>query len=174
MIAKFIVTRSSLFKISNRTLFIRTVDTPNPQCLKFYPGKQVLEAEDKTLDFPSIRKTHISPLARQLFMIEGITRVFYAFDYLSITKAEGEEWEYLTPDIYSAISDHFAKGIPILVDEVIDEDTIINDDDSEDVAAIKEIIITRVRPFVQKDGGDVAYKSFDPETGKVTLLMKGS
>ena len=157
-----------------RYLFIRTADTPNPQCLKFYPGKTVLEDESSTVDFPSIRNTHISPLARQLFLIDGISRVFYGYDYVAVTKKEAEDWDLLTPEIYSAITDHFSKGMPILVDEVPEGDTVINDDDSEEVAAIKEIIITRVRPFVQKDGGDVAFKEFDQQTGKVTLLMKGS
>ena len=80
----------------------------------------------------------------------------------------------MTPEIYSAITEHYMKGQPLLVDEPPEEDTVIKDTDSTVVAAIKEIVITRVRPFVQKDGGDVSYKNFDTETGKVTLLMKGS
>ena len=164
----------SLNKLWVRWLFIRTVDTPNPQWLKFYPGKTVLEDKVSTLDFPSVRNTHISPLARRLFLIDGIVRVFYANDYLAITKKDTEEWEFLTPEIYSAITEHYMKGQPLLVDEPPEEDTVIKDTDSTVVAAIKEIVITRVRPFVQKDGGDVSYKNFDTETGKVTLLMKGS
>ena len=66
------------------------------------------------------------------------------------------------------------RGQPLLVDEPPEEDTVIKDTDSEVVAAIKEIVITRVRPFVQRDGGDVSFKSFDIETGKVILIMKGS
>ena len=155
-------------------MFIRTQDTPNPQCLKFYPGKSVLEKEGDTLDFSSVKFTHISPLARQLFLIDGVIRVFYAHDYLSITKEDDEDWEILSPEIYSALTDHYTKGLPILTDEVPEDETIILDTDSEDVQMIKEIIITRIRPFVQNDGGDVSFKDFDEETGKVVLIMKGS
>ena len=142
--------------------------------MKFYPGKDVLEKEGDTLDFSHIKFTHISPLARQLFLIEGISRVFYAHDYVSVTKKDEEQWENLNPDIYSALTEHYTKGLPILTDMIPEDETIILDTDSEDVAMIKEIIITRIRPFVQNDGGDVSFQEFDPETGKVTLLMKGS
>mmetsp|Transcript_2421 Transcript_2421/g.3136 ORF Transcript_2421/g.3136 Transcript_2421/m.3136 type:complete len:141 (-) Transcript_2421:4-426(-) len=93
---------------------------------------------------------------------------------LRLRNKETEEWDYLSPEIYSIITEHYVKGLPLLVEEPPEEDTIIHDTDSEKVAAIKEIIITRVRPFVQRDGGDVAYKTFEESTGKVTLLMKGS
>lgn len=127
-----------------------------------------------TLDFPSIRNTHISPLAQKLFQIEGISRVFYAHEYLAITKLDDEEWEFLKPDIYSAITEHYSLGESILTDKLPPEDTIIHESDSDDVAMIKEIIIARVRPFVQNDGGDVSYHNFDAEAGVLTLLMKGS
>ena len=100
--------------------------------------------------------------------------MFYGHDFLSVTKADDEDWDFLKPNIYSALTEHFSLNMPILTDEAPPEDTVIHDDDSEDVAMIKEIIIARVRPFVQGDGGDVAFRSFDEETGIVILLMKGS
>ena len=92
-----------------------------------------------------------------------------------MTKKEDENWDNLSKHIHSTIESHYEAGTPLFTDEPNQVDSNeINDDDSEAVAMIKEIIATRVRPFVQNDGGDVAYKGFDEETGKVMLLMKGS
>ncbi|CAI2379948.1 unnamed protein product [Moneuplotes crassus] len=164
----------SLFMTPLRCLFIQTKDTPNPDCMKFYPGKNVMESPGDTLDFSHRKFTKISPLAIKLFSISGVRRVFYAHEYLSVTKEENEEWEHLTPEIYEAITDHYTRGLPIFTVGVPEDETVILDTDSEAVQMIKEILITRIRPFVQNDGGDVAFKDFDPETGKLTVLMKGS
>ena len=100
--------------------------------------------------------------------------MFYGYNYLCVTKLDEEDWDYLKPDIYSAITEHYAKGVKLLTDKPPPEDTVINDDDSDEVVMIKEIIMARVRPFVQTDGGDVAFKQFDEQTGVLILLMKGS
>jgi Fe-S cluster biogenesis protein NfuA len=130
--------------------------------------------DSTTLDFSDIKFTHISPLARKLFGVNGINRVFYGSNFITITKLEEEEWTLLKPEIYSLITDHYTKGEPLFTDEPPASDTLIHDDDSEAVAMIKEIIDSRIRPFVQEDGGDVAFIEFDEETGQVYLLMKGS
>ena len=62
----------------------------------------------------------------------------------------------------------------MFTEEVPAEDTMIHEDDSEAVQMIKEIMETRIRPFVQEDGGDITYRSFDEETGLVLIEMKGS
>ena len=80
----------------------------------------------------------------------------------------------MKPEIYSIITDFYSKGEPLFTDEPEWEDTKITEDDTEAVAMIKEIIETRVRPFVAEDGGDVAFVEFEEESGKVVLLMKGS
>ena len=68
------------------------------------------------------------------------------------------------------ITDHLTKGQPILNEDAqIADDTVIRDDDSEAVQMIKEIIETRIRPFVQEDGGDVRLVDFNEETGHVRL-----
>ena len=155
-----------------RSLFIKTDQTPNPECLKFTPGKKVM-VDGSTLDFSHIRFTHISPMARTLFGITGVKRVFYGPDFITITK-ENAEWETLKPEVFSVITDHYVKGQPLFTDEPPPADTVIKDDDTEAVAMIKEIIDTRIRPFVQDDGGDVAFLGFEESTGIVKLLMKGS
>ena len=73
------------------------------------PGKNVMESES-TMDFASIRFTHISPLARSLFSIDGITRVFYGKDYITVTKKEDLDWNVLKPDVLAVITDHYSKN----------------------------------------------------------------
>ena len=157
-----------------RSLFIQTKPTPNPSSLKFCPGKEIMP-NDQTMDFSSIRFTHISPLARRLFQVDGVTRVFFGRDFISVTKKEDVDWATLKPDVLEVITDHLTKSQPILSEDAPQsDDTVINDDDSEAVAMIKEIIETRIRPFVQEDGGDVRFMDFNEETGHVRLQMKGS
>ena len=130
---------------------------------------------DQTMDFSSIRFTHVSPLARRLFQIEGVTRVFFGKDFISVTKKEELDWAILKPEVLEVVTDHFTKGQPVFTEDApISDDTVIKDDDSEAVAMIKEIIETRIRPFVQEDGGDVRYLDFNEDTGHVRLQMKGS
>ena len=128
--------------------------TPNPQSLKFVPGKKVT-GDGSTMDFSNIRYTTISPLARQLFQIGGVTRVFYADDFISVTKEDELQWDVLKPEILSVITEHYTRAQPLFTEEPEDDDLKINDDDSEAVQMIKEIIQARVRPFVQEDGGDI-------------------
>eukprot|EP00306_Pavlova_sp_CCMP459_P010725 CAMPEP_0185191482 /NCGR_PEP_ID=MMETSP1140-20130426/15518_1 /TAXON_ID=298111 /ORGANISM="Pavlova sp., Strain CCMP459" /LENGTH=251 /DNA_ID=CAMNT_0027758187 /DNA_START=32 /DNA_END=787 /DNA_ORIENTATION=- len=156
-----------------RGLFIQTENTPNPESLKFLPGKPVLDTG--TAEFKSFREAQVSPLAKRLFQIDGIKSVFFAQDFITITKAEETPWSMVKPHVFSHIMDFYAEGGKVLNDanEGI-SDTQITDDDSEVVAMIKELIETRVRPSVQEDGGDIVFKSFDEETGVVLLKLQGS
>jgi len=145
--APLLLSRPALLPLSLRFLFIQTAPTPNPDSMKFMPGKPVMENEG-TMDFSNIKYTHISPLARKLFQIDGVIRVFYAKDYISVTKQEEQDWALLKPEILGTLTDHFTRQQPLFTEEPPSEDTVINEDDSEAVQLIKEIIETRVRPFV--------------------------
>mmetsp|Transcript_8520 Transcript_8520/g.14356 ORF Transcript_8520/g.14356 Transcript_8520/m.14356 type:complete len:131 (-) Transcript_8520:891-1283(-) len=105
-----------LTSVQIRNLFIKDANTPNPNCRKFMPGKPVMQ-DGGTMDFSSIRFTHISPLARQLFAIEGVSRVFYGKDFISVTKKEENDWNILKPEILGAITDNYQMGIPVLIEE---------------------------------------------------------
>ena len=130
-----------------RNLFIKDAKTPNPNSRKFIPGKPVM-TDNGTMDFSHIRYSHVSPMARKLFGIDGVTRVFYGKDFISVTKEENLDWQFLKPEILGVISDHYIKGIPLFTEEQQAVDTVINPDDTEAVQMIKEIIETRIRPFV--------------------------
>ncbi|XP_067857150.1 NFU1 iron-sulfur cluster scaffold homolog, mitochondrial isoform X2 [Heptranchias perlo] len=125
------------------------------------------------MDFSAPRNAFCSPLARQLFRIDGVTGVFFGPDFITITKADNDvEWKLLKPDVYATIMDFFASGLPIMTDDAPHSDTAPSDEDDEVVAIIKELLDTRIRPTVQEDGGDVIYKGF--EDGIVKLKLQGA
>ncbi|XP_067138361.1 NFU1 iron-sulfur cluster scaffold homolog, mitochondrial-like [Centruroides vittatus] len=171
---KCILSRKLLFPCNyevSRSMFIQTQETPNPNSMKFLPGIKVLESG--TVDFPNAMSAHTSPLARQLFRIDGIKSVFFGSDFITITKKDDEvEWKLLKPDIFAVIMDFFASGLPVMTDELPPEDTAISPDDDETVIMIKELLETRIRPVVQEDGGDIVYMGF--ENGIVKLKMQGA
>jgi len=151
-------------------MFIQTEDTPNPDTLKFIPGTAVLDKG--TSDFPNSESANTSPLASRLFEIEGVSRVFLATDFISVTKQTGLDWNNLKPSILTGIMDHFSSGLPVINQS--DESNLENSnaEDSETIKQIKDLLETRVRPAVAMDGGDISFCSF--ESGVVTLQMKGA
>ncbi len=123
-----------------RSLFIRTADTPNPNSLKFLPGKAVLpEAYGSSKDFKSFEATNVSPFARRLFRLEGVVNVYLTNDYVAVTRAdESRDWEALKLAVFEAIMDHYASGEPVVTDEPQVSDTTIFDDDSEVRACVRQ------------------------------------
>lgn len=157
-------------------MFIQVENTPNPATLKFIPdGKIVLDkgsAEFKNQQQASLK----SPLALQLFAINGVEAVFFGHDFITITKSGNESWQYLTPEIQGVIMDFYLTNKPIMFAEKTsdqaDKNNKVNDDDSDIVKQIKELIEIKVRPAVAMDGGDIIFHSF--ENGVVYLILKGS
>lgn len=106
----------------HRTMFIQTQDTPNPNSLKFMPGVTVLESG--TCNFSHAMAAHNSPLARDLFRIEGVKGVFFGSDFITITKIDDEvDWQVLKPQVYAVIMDFFSSGLPVLTEEQPSSDT---------------------------------------------------
>ncbi|KAH7468479.1 hypothetical protein PRIC1_010419 [Phytophthora ramorum] len=159
-----------------RSMFIQTEPTPNPLSVKFLPGRTVLDERfttgvDFTLSSEEVRR---SPLAKKLFQIEGVTRVFFGKDFISVTKTEDEDWDALNAEIFATIMDFFASNEEVMSDEPVVTDTTILPEDDEVVAMIKELLEQRIRPSVQDDGGDIFYKGFDEKTGVVMVQLAGS
>ena len=101
------------------------------------------------------------PLAGRLFDVPGVSGVFLGGDFVAVTKSDGE-WPHLKPAILGAIMEHFMSGVPILNEEVGDqsEGEFFDEEDSDTVATIKDLIETRVRPAVAQDGGDITFQGF--------------
>ena len=150
-------------------MFIQTEETPNPSTLKFIPGVQVLK--EGTIEFKDNESANISNLAKLIFQIKGIERVFLTTDFVSVTKNNDVNWEILKPLILTAIMDHYSSGKEV-IEKIKKELNNTIDEDSDVVKQIKELIDQRVRPAVAMDGGDISFCSF--ENGVVTLQMKGA
>lgn len=152
-------------------MFIQTEPTPNPNVLKFLPGRDV--AADPR-DFVNREEAAASPLAEALFHLEGVTGVFFGYDYVSVTReAQGLEWTQMKAPILAAIMDHFVSGAPLLR-EGADGHADAGGEDSEIVAEIKGLLDSRIRPAVAQDGGDILFDAFDEETGVLSLRMRGA
>lgn len=100
--------------------------------------------------------------------------MFYGKDYLAVGKAEEIDWAELKPMIFEKIENFYNSGDKLFDESTIPKDTMVNENDSETVAFIKEILETRIRPTVQEDGGDIEFLGFSEETGVVQIAMKGS
>jgi Fe-S cluster biogenesis protein NfuA len=152
-------------------MFIQTETTPNPASLKFLPGRMVLGSG--TAEFRDAGEAGGSPLAERLFGVSGVGGVFLGSDFITVTKADGE-WQHLKPAVLGAIMEHFLSGMPVMQTETAEAagDEFFAEEDAETVAAIKELIETRVRPAVAQDGGDITFHGF--RDGVVYLNMRGS
>lgn len=154
-------------------MFIQTENTPNPLTLKFIPEVTVMESG--TAFFTSVEDAEISPLAVELFAVEGVTAVFLGSDFITVTKDENSRWETLKAPLLTAIMDFFVAKKPVIL-STKNEGKAVNsgnyEEDSEIVSQIKELIETRVRPAVAQDGGDIIFHGF--EDGIVKLEMHGS
>ncbi|KAI7747590.1 hypothetical protein M8C21_019106 [Ambrosia artemisiifolia] len=104
-----------------RTMFIETQSTPNPLSLMFYPGKPVMEVG--SADFPNARTAMSSPLANDLYGIDGITRVFFGSDFVTVTKSEDVSWDLLKPEVFAAIMEFYSSGKPLFLDSATSAST---------------------------------------------------
>jgi len=149
-------------------MFIQTEDTPNPATLKFLPGREVMGARPPA-DVPNMDAAAASPLAAALFAIDGVSSVFLGADFIAVSKNE-TEWQHIKPAILQAIMEHFVADLPVMHDD--GDMAVADEEDDETVAAIKQILDTRVRPAVAQDGGDIVFHSF--EDGIVSLYLRGA
>jgi Fe-S cluster biogenesis protein NfuA len=155
-------------------MFIQTEQTPNPLSLKFLPGRAVME--EGVREFRDADEATASPLAKALFEIDGVTRVFFGSDFVSVTREQhGLEWPQLKAPILAAIMDHYTSGQPLITDAEKAVDLADYDEDTQQVVSeIQQLLETRVRPAVARDGGDIIFDRFEPATGVVFLHMRGS
>jgi Fe-S cluster biogenesis protein NfuA len=152
-------------------MFIQTESTPNPATLKFLPGQAVLETG--TADFPTPEAAAGAPLPERLFAVDGVTGVFLGTDFVTVTKADGAEWDHLKPALLGAIMEHAQSGAPALGGgEAAGGHAAHDGEDAEIVSQIVELLDTRVRPAVAQDGGDITFHGFD--RGVVYLHMQGA
>jgi Fe-S cluster biogenesis protein NfuA len=152
-------------------MFIQTEATPNPATIKFLPGQTVLESG--TADFAAREDAVRAPLALRLFGLQGVTRVFLARDFVSVSKAGDTDWTMLKPMVLGVLMDHFSTGQRVLDEDYFPRDPkAVDPMESAIETQIKELLDTRVRPMVARDGGDIVFHSFTD--GIVYLRMQGA
>ena len=167
-------------------MFIQTEATPNPQSLKFIPGRLLRSVENGTegrrADFPDRKAAESdSPLAAALFAAdEGVERVHFGEDWLSVTLQPGGEWALAKAAILAALMEHFVAGRPVYREDGGAGDAAENseaaagegDSGGEIGAKVRELLDTYVRPAVAQDGGDIVFRGF--EEGVVFLHLQGA
>mgnify|MGYP001203188827 FL=1 len=148
-------------------MFIQTEVTPNPNSLKFLPGKKVSNSGS----FEVTRKEDTdSELVRNLLSINGVTGVFLGADFLSINKKEDVAWEDIKHIVISLINEFYSTGKEfVIANELFGEK---KEEHSEIEKQIISILETKIRPAVAKDGGDIKFKEF--KDGVVKVELQGS
>ena len=148
-------------------MFVQTEITPNPNSLKFLPGKKV--SNDVPIEIVDKNETN-NDLIRNILSINGVTSIFLSDDFLSVNKDEKIEWEDLKHIIISFINDYYSDGNEIVLDK--ESKNSQNKDLSDVEKKIVKILETKVRPAVARDGGDIKFKEF--KNGVVTVSLQGS
>ena len=153
-------------------MIIQTESTPNPDTLKFLPGKKVSEVG--SLEFLKNDKNIEIPLANKILSLEGTLMVFFGEDFITVKKEKSLSWENLKHGIISEINDYYSKGNNVVVkkDSKKQNKTEVANEASDVVKKINEILDAKIRPAVARDGGDITFKSF--KDGIVTVELKGS
>tara|TARA_Y100000768_G_scaffold304072_1_gene237992 strand:+ start:73 stop:615 length:543 start_codon:yes stop_codon:yes gene_type:complete len=148
-------------------MLVQTEITPNPNSLKFLPGKKV--SNDIPTEIIDKNKSN-NELIRNILSINGVKGIFLSDDFLSVNKDEKVQWEDLKHIIISFINDYYSNGNEIVIDKESKNKSNINLTDIE--KKIVNILENKVRPAVAKDGGDIKFKNF--KNGVVTVSLQGS
>ena len=147
-------------------MIVQTEITPNPNSLKFVPGKKVsligpieITESDKTSN----------ELVRNILTLKGVKSIFLSDDFISVNKEDGFVWEDLKHIIISFINEYFSKGHNCVINNSEEK----NDLDTSTVEGqIIKILETKIRPAVARDGGDIKFKEF--KDGIVKVQLQGS
>ena len=148
---------------------IQTETTPNPDSIKFL-SENVISAAGTEEFHKSKESETTNPFIKELLNFKGVELILLSKNFLSVKKTKDVSWGELKPMVISHLNDYFEKNNqPILTDNNIDKKTNIKD---ETVNKILEVLDTKIRPAVARDGGDIKFKSF--ENGIVKVELQGS
>jgi Fe-S cluster biogenesis protein NfuA len=147
-------------------MFVQTEITPNPNSLKFLPGKIVSNCGS----FEITKKDNIqNELIRNLLSVNGVEGIFLSKDFISVNKFDDTSWDEIKHIVISLINDFYASGKEFVVDKDLKE---TSDDFNEIEKRIIKILDQKIRPAVARDGGDIKFKEF--KNGTVKVQLQGS
>jgi len=159
-------------------MMVETEHTPNPDTLKFLPGKKVSEVGP--IEFLKSDKNIKVSLANKILSLEGMVMVFFGEDFITVKKEKNLNWEDLKHGIISEINDYYSKGNDVVVSKDLRLAKVLSKSESDAkpiqsdniINKINEVLNSKIRPAVARDGGDITFKSF--KDGVVTVELKGS
>ena len=159
-------------------MMVGTEHTPNPDTLKFLPGKKVSEVGP--IEFLKNDKNIKVSLANKILSLEGTVMVFFGEDFITVKKEKNLNWDDLKHGIISEINDYYSKGNEVVVGKDLKLAKILSETNSDSkpvqsneiINKINEVLDAKIRPAVARDGGDITFKSF--KDGIVTVELKGS
>ena len=151
---------------------VETEQTPNPDTLKFLPGKRVSEVGP--VEFLKKDKNIKVPLANKILSLEGTLMVFFGEDFITVKKEKNLNWDNLKYGIISEINDYYSKGNDVIIKKDTKKLDKNKSPEKSDVIInkINEVLDAKIRPAVARDGGDIIFKSF--KDGIVEVELKGS
>ena len=147
-------------------MFVQTEVTPNPNSLKFLPGKKV--SNSGPYEITNKDETQ-NELVRNLLSINGVEGIFLGEDFISINKKEIIKWDEIKHIVISFINDFYSEGKELVIDESLEEQ---NSNLDELEQKIVKILDQKIRPAVARDGGDIKFKEF--KDGVVKVQLQGS
>ena len=147
-------------------MFVQTEVTPNPNSLKFLPGKKV--SNSGPYEITNKDETQ-NELVRNLLSINGVEGIFLGEDFISINKKEIIKWDEIKHIVISFINDFYSEGKEFVIDESLEEQNSDLDDLEQKIV---KILDEKIRPAVARDGGDIKFKEF--KDGVVKVQLQGS
>ena len=147
-------------------MFVQTENTPNPNSLKFLPGKTV--SNQGSFEITKKDETN-NELVRNLLSVNGVEGTFLGKDFISINKYDDVSWDEIKHIVISLINDFYSSGKEYVINKSLNED---KKNLKEIEKKIIQILDQKIRPAVAKDGGDIKFKNF--ENGVVRVQLQGS
>ncbi|MDA9709849.1 NifU family protein [Candidatus Pelagibacter sp.] len=148
-------------------MFVQTLNTPNPNSLKFLPGEKVSLVGP--VEFTEKSQTS-NELIRNILSVNGVVGIFLSDDFISVNKKSEKDWEEIKHIIISLINDFYSTGKKFVYENRSNSEENNNLDEIE--KKIIKILETKIRPAVARDGGDIKFKEY--KDGKVKVEMQGS
>ncbi len=144
---------------------IQVEQTPNPDSLKFLSQRVLSKVGTEEFKKSNLRNIKI-PFVKEVLNFSGVELVLISDNFLTVKKEKDASWDSLKPMVISHLNDYFEKtNEPILIDNNNEKKL----DENETISKIKDVLDTKIRPAVAKDGGDIKFKSFDKGVVKVEL-----
>ena len=150
---------------------IHIENTPNPNALKFLSEKKISSVGTQEFQKVNIKKIN-NYFIKNLLNLDGVELVLVSENFLSVKKNEKISWDSLKPSIVSSLNDYFQKNEEPILSTTGEVEPKQKIEDNKTIDQINDILNTKIRPAVARDGGDITFKSF--KDGIVTVELKGS